>query len=88
MCPHEHIVTVLSKQEVLENDGDIELAETEGSGSNRSGPSNDSKWMKNTSEYIFKEKKIDLSKENKKKIVLIIKITKATCHKKRKTPIF
>ena len=61
LCPHEHISTLLSDQ---------------------SGPAsseqpvicapcpkfNESEWMANTSDFLFREKKLDLSRPNKKVI--------------------
>ena len=61
LCPHEHIATVLTRNHELPDTVSEPVVQV---------PSkfNKSEWMKNTSAYIFINKKLDLSKSNKKQV--------------------
>ena len=65
MCPHEHISTVLSGKYDVNRDLQHVQSKT---GQKASYKFNESEWMANTSAYIFRHRKLDLSKQSKKKI--------------------
>ena len=58
LCPHEHIVMVLSGKNV-EN-----AAVEEHANDDQDSPQKDNNWLQNTSKYLFDKKRIDLSDEN------------------------
>ena len=55
LCPHEHIVTILSGKNT-ENDASS-IVET-------SKPSDGHEWLENTSKYLYNNRRIDLSDIN------------------------
>ena len=65
LCPHEHIATALAPRQELS--GEIPLEQS----ASKSKPRvkfNESQWMKNTSEFLYVHKKLDMSKSKKKLI--------------------
>ena len=62
LCPHEHIATVLTHKNELPADSLSEPVVQAPSKFNKS------EWMKNTSAFIYFNKKLDLSKSRKKQI--------------------
>ena len=60
LCPHEHVATVLTRTN--------ELADTVAEPVVHAPKFNHSQWMKNTSTYIYANKKLDLSKSMKKQV--------------------